>query len=89
MFTHDDAELLVAAAILHDLGYAPALAHSGFHPLDGAHYLTSVDASDRVANLVTHHSCAYREAELRGLANELAVFTDEESPYVTLCGGLT
>jgi hypothetical protein len=31
----------VAAAWLHDIGYAPAIAESGtgFHPLDGARYL--------------------------------------------------
>jgi len=28
-----------AAAWLHDIGYAPALAITGFHPLDGARYL--------------------------------------------------
>jgi HD superfamily phosphodiesterase len=27
---------LVAAAWLHDIGYAPDLAETGFHPLDGA-----------------------------------------------------
>ncbi|MET8012277.1 HD domain-containing protein [Streptomyces sp. NPDC005271] len=32
----DDAELLKAAAVLHDIGYSPAIAVTGFHPLDGA-----------------------------------------------------
>ena len=31
----DDADLLEAAAWLHDIGYAPDLAKTGFHPLDG------------------------------------------------------
>ncbi len=31
-----DAEVLAAAAWLHDIGYSPALAVTGFHPLDGA-----------------------------------------------------
>jgi len=35
----DDAELLQAAAMLHDIGYAPPIAVTGFHPLDGARYL--------------------------------------------------
>ncbi|MEU1246116.1 hypothetical protein [Micromonospora arida] len=35
----DDAALLEAPAILHDVGYAPHLAKTGFHPLDGAVYL--------------------------------------------------
>jgi hypothetical protein len=30
--------------------------------------------------LVAHHSCAYREAELRGLSAELAEWVDEETP---------
>ena len=33
-----DRDLLVAAAYLHDVGYAPELAKSGFHPLDGARH---------------------------------------------------
>jgi hypothetical protein len=34
-----DAELLEATAVLHDVGYAPSLAETGFHPLDGARFL--------------------------------------------------
>lgn len=68
-----DAELLYAAAILHDIGYAPDLAKSGFHPLDGARFLRDVaHADDRVTRLVAHHSCALLEAEERGLRAELA-----------------
>ena len=35
----DEADLIEAAAWLHDVGYSPALAATGFHPLDGARYL--------------------------------------------------
>lgn len=67
-----DSELLEAAAVLHDIGYAPDLAKTGFHPLDGARYLRDVaDADERVVNLVAHHSCAWMEAEARGLREEL------------------
>ena len=31
--------VLAAAAWLHDIGYAPAVKDTGFHPLDGARYL--------------------------------------------------
>lgn len=31
--------VLIAAAWLHDIGYAPAVTDTGFHPLDGARYL--------------------------------------------------
>ncbi|MGH3625520.1 MAG: HD domain-containing protein [Sciscionella sp.] len=80
LFAPKDAEVLVAVGLLHDVGYAPELTRVGFHPLDGARYLAKVGAPERVVNLVAHHSCAYREAELRGPGAELAVFTDEESP---------
>jgi len=68
----DDADLLEAAAWLHDIGYAPDLAETGFHPLDGARYLRDdQDADPRLCGLVAHHSCAGIEAEERGLADEL------------------
>ena len=35
----EDADVLMAAAYLHDVGYAPELVRSGFHPLDGAQHL--------------------------------------------------
>jgi len=74
----ENAELLEAAAWLHDVGYAPDLARTGFHPLDGARYLRDVERADDVlCQLVAHHSCAIVEAEERGLAQEL---TDEFEP---------
>ncbi|MEU9428328.1 HD domain-containing protein [Streptomyces sp. NPDC048342] len=68
----DDAELLCAAAMFHDIGYAPPLVMTGFHPLDGARYLRdSAAADDRLVRLVANHSCALVEAEERGLREEL------------------
>ena len=69
---------LVCAAWLHDIGYAPALAVTAFHPLDGARFLTETRASRRLAGLVAHHSCAALEAELRGMADQVAEFDDED-----------
>jgi putative nucleotidyltransferase with HDIG domain len=67
-----DADLLEAAALLHDIGYSPGLVKTGFHPLDGARYLREVASADeRVVRLVAHHSCAWMEAEARGLRAEL------------------
>ncbi|HEY9468944.1 MAG TPA: HD domain-containing protein [Propionibacteriaceae bacterium] len=75
-----DGELLVAAAWLHDIGYAPELADAGFHPLDGARFLRRQGADGRLCGLVAHHSCSVIEAEMRGLADELlAEFPREES----------
>lgn len=80
LFSEEEGALLVAAALLHDVGYAPDVAHTGFHPLDGARDLREVGASERLCALIAHHACAYREAELRGLAGELAEWVDEETP---------
>jgi HD superfamily phosphodiesterase len=68
----DDADLLEAAAWLHDIGYSPELVETDFHPLDGARYLRDAHFADTVlCSLVAHHSCAVIEAGERGLADEL------------------
>lgn len=64
----DDPDLLVAAAWLHDVGYAPHLAHTGFHPVDGAVFLAQLGAPERLCALVAHHSCACVEAGNRDIA---------------------
>ncbi len=69
----DGAEVLEIAAVLHDIGYAPALAETRFHPLDGARYLRRLQGvDDRVTRLVANHSFALIEADERGLRSELA-----------------
>jgi hypothetical protein len=73
-----DRTVLVAAAWLHDIGYAPAARASGFHPLDGARYLEARGVDRRVCCLVAHHSGARFEAHERGLADQLAVFGCED-----------
>lgn len=66
------ADLLEAAAWLHDVGYAPALVDTTFHPLDGAHYLRDIEHADELlCRLVAHHSGAMEEAEERGLWAQL------------------
>ena len=75
----EDADLLEAAAWLHDIGYSPDLADTGFHPLDGARYLRDVEHADRrLCGLVANHSCAILEAYERGLADVLS--SDFPSP---------
>src|SRR4051812_40500539 len=67
-----DADLLEAAAWLHDIGYSPGLVDTGLHSLDGARYLRDVvNTDDVVASLVAYHSCAINEADERGLMQEL------------------
>jgi len=63
---------LTTAAWLHDIGYAPELVQTGFHPLDGARYLRRSGVDGRVVSLVAYHSCAEIEAEVRGLGEALA-----------------
>ncbi|MFD0919650.1 HD domain-containing protein [Saccharopolyspora rosea] len=78
----EDQETLVAAAWLHDIGYAPEIGHTRFHPLDGARYLRDQGWPDEVVNLVAHHSGARFEAAERGMAQELAEFPFADSPLL-------
>jgi hypothetical protein len=74
----DDRPYLVAAAWLHDIGYAPGLAATGLHQLDGARYLRDTQHADAMlCRLVAHHSCAIIEAGERGLAG---ILSDEFNP---------
>jgi hypothetical protein len=77
-----DVEQLTAAAWLHDIGYAPRLVETGFHPLDGARHLRRLGTvPERVVCLVAHHSAAVIEAQERGLADELVnEFAPETTP---------
>jgi hypothetical protein len=74
----DDADVLIAASYLHDIGYAPALMRTGFHPVDGAMHLHEL-GEERLAGLVAYHSGAEAEARLRGLGDQLGQFQRERS----------
>ncbi len=63
---------VATAAWLHDVGYAPELAHTGFHPLDGARFLQGLSVHANVVGLVAHHTGAAYEAEERGFSGALA-----------------
>ena len=71
-------DMLVAAAWLHDIGYAPILRDTDFHPLDGAVYLRREGWPDLVCNLVAHHSGSRFLARVRGLEDRLNEFTFAE-----------
>ncbi|MEO3804883.1 HD domain-containing protein [Nonomuraea sp. B1E8] len=86
----DATDTLTAAAYLHDIGYAPRLVITGFHPLDGARYLRDVHhADDTLCRLVAHHSCAVNEALERSLFAQLTAEFGDEGPAliqaVTYC----
>jgi HD domain len=75
------ADLLQAAAWLHDIGYTPGLAVTGLHALDGARYLRDAQHADAMlCRLVAHHSYAIVEADERGLADVLGL-EFEPAPY--------
>lgn len=91
LLTQADGAALIAAAYLHDIGYAPQLRQTGFHPLDGARFLQA-RGYERLACLVAHHTGAGVEAEELGLGNELAEFAQEHSlvaKLLTYCDLIT
>jgi hypothetical protein len=61
---------LVTAATLHDIGYAAC--STGFHPIDGARFLSRLGFSRVVCHLVAHHTASSLEADERGLG--VAIF---------------
>lgn len=76
----DERPLLVVSAWLHDIGYAPQLRVTGFHPLDGARFLRSEGWPAAVCDLVAHHSGSRFVATARGLGALMAEFSFVESP---------
>jgi HD superfamily phosphodiesterase len=74
----DDPDVLIAASYLHDIGYAPALMRTRFHPVDGAMHLHEL-GEERLAGFVAYHSGAEAEARLRGLGDQLGQFQRERS----------
>ena len=76
-----DADLLEAAAWLHDIGYAPGLVVTGPQALDGARYLRDAHHVEAMlCRLVAYHSYAIVEAGERGLADVLGL-EFEPAPY--------
>lgn len=78
-----DRPVLIAAAYVHDIGYAPELVSSGFHPLDGAVWLRS-QGQERLAALAAHHSGARFQAIELGLVEQLDAFPEERSVVADL-----
>ena len=85
----EERPLLVAAAWVHDIGYAETVRRSGFHPLDGAGHLRDRGLSELLAGLVAHHSCARFTAVVHGLDRELAAFADPRCWTGPLADALT
>jgi hypothetical protein len=68
--------------MLPDIGYAPGLVQTGFHPMDGARFLRRAGIDGQVVSLVAYHSCAQVEADVRGLGAELAAEFNPGDPLL-------
>lgn len=64
----------MVAALVHDIGYDPALRRTGMHAIDGAVHLRALGLPARIVSLVAFHTGAEYEADERGLAHELNAF---------------
>lgn len=71
-----DADALVASAWLHDVGYAPSVLSSGFHPVDGARFVQAEGFPAVMVSLVAYHTGAVFEARERGCSEALAEFAE-------------
>ena len=71
-----DADAVVAAAWLHDVGYAPSVRSTSFHPVDGAVFVRAEGFPAVVVSLVAYHTGAAFEARERGLSDALAEFPE-------------
>jgi hypothetical protein len=85
------ADVLEAAAFVHDIGYAPTVRVTGLHPLDGARYLRDqTEAPALLCTLVANHTGATFEAEERGHGEALAAeFPVGEEPEPLLVAAIT
>ncbi len=85
--SHNVGQLLAVAGMLHDIGYAPTIVDTGFHPIDGARHLRRTGCKESIVNLVAHHTCAEAEADIRGLGGLLrSEFPRDPSlPHDELC----
>lgn len=67
-------DAVVAAAWLHDVGYASEVAVTGMHALDGAIWLRDREVNPLVVSLVAFHTGAEFEAAERNLSEALEAF---------------
>lgn len=79
----DGDGMLVSAAWLHDIGYAPGVKDTGLHTLDGARYLRRTGVDEVIVGLVAYHSCAFLEAAERGLDGDLLAEFSPGDPVLT------
>ena len=71
-----DRLLVVDAAYLHDIGYSRHCAATGWHPLDGARWLTANGWPAPICRLVLWHTASWHEGQLRGPPSSTASVLD-------------
>lgn len=71
-----ESSSVVAAAWLHDVGYAPSVRVTGFHPVDGAVFVRAEGFPAVVVSLVAYHTGAVFEARERGFSDVLGEFAE-------------
>lgn len=72
----EHSDVIVAAAWLHDVGYAEQISTTGFHPLDGARYAESQGFPAEVVSLIAYHTGALVEAAERSLSAQLTKISE-------------
>lgn len=72
------AELLAAAAVLHDVGYAASAVDTGQHMIDGGRLLVRRGVDPVICSLVAWHTSSPWEARERGLSDALGEFLEPE-----------
>jgi putative nucleotidyltransferase with HDIG domain len=77
-----DDELLAAAAILHDVGYADAAIGTHQHMIDGGRFLRSQGVDDRICVIVAHHTSSPWEAHELGLDAALSEFVVDDPALI-------
>ncbi|SIJ22307.1 metal dependent phosphohydrolase [Mycobacteroides abscessus subsp. abscessus] len=85
------ADLIVAAAWLHDVGYSNSWQDTGFHPLDGARAAERLGFPLAVVELVAHHTGARYEALERNLSEQLSSYSTPPQAWLSIlnCADLT
>jgi HD superfamily phosphodiesterase len=78
IFDEEERSYLIAAAYVHDIGYAPELKQTGLHSIDGARWLRS-HSQERLASLTAYHSGTWFQAQLHGFLPDLEQFPREQS----------
>jgi hypothetical protein len=76
----EDADALIAAAALHDVGFAPAAIDCAFQPLDGARHLAGAGVPMRICALIANCVSARVEGRLRGFGEAYGDLPDEKGP---------